>query len=310
MRRSEVLFLYDVKWGNPNGDPLDENKPRMDEATSTLIVTDVRLKRTIRDYLQNACNETLWVTGEAVSPKNRLKELELKVPDKGEGKLEQLMRELYEKCIDVRLFGAVVPAVERGAMETSLTGPVQFRYGRSLHRVKWEFIQGTAAFLSKEGAEQRSFREEYVVPYVLIAFYGVVNDLAAKDTGLRDEDIGKMYKAMWFGTKNLITRSKMEQTPRLLLIVEYKDGVKFHHGELDYLVRVESEKDDFELRDVTDFKLQVGDLIDSLSTIKEKIEKIRFAVDKRLKTVCGQEEGSIENFLGKVVNDVEELKLE
>ncbi|RKX51572.1 MAG: hypothetical protein DRP25_03960, partial [Thermotoga sp.] len=44
MRRSEILFLYDVKWGNPNGDPMDENKPRMDENTDTLIVSDVRLK--------------------------------------------------------------------------------------------------------------------------------------------------------------------------------------------------------------------------------------------------------------------------
>ena len=49
--RHEILFIYDVTDANPNGDPLDENKPRMDEETNTNIVTDVRLKRTIRDYL-------------------------------------------------------------------------------------------------------------------------------------------------------------------------------------------------------------------------------------------------------------------
>ena len=49
--RSEILFLYDIENANPNGDPNDENKPRIDEETGKNIVTDVRLKRTIRDYL-------------------------------------------------------------------------------------------------------------------------------------------------------------------------------------------------------------------------------------------------------------------
>ena len=51
--RSEILFLYDIRDGNPNGDPMDENKPRIDEETGVNIVTDVRLKRTIRDYLHD-----------------------------------------------------------------------------------------------------------------------------------------------------------------------------------------------------------------------------------------------------------------
>ena len=51
--KSELLFLYDIKDANPNGDPLDENKPRIDEETGQNLVTDVRLKRTVRDYLFN-----------------------------------------------------------------------------------------------------------------------------------------------------------------------------------------------------------------------------------------------------------------
>ena len=50
-KRSEIVFLYDIRDGNPNGDPMDENKPRIDEETGINIVTDVRLKRTIRDFL-------------------------------------------------------------------------------------------------------------------------------------------------------------------------------------------------------------------------------------------------------------------
>ena len=55
--RSEILFLYDIQNANPNGDPNDENKPRMDEETGRNLVTDVRLKRTIRDYINQKGND-------------------------------------------------------------------------------------------------------------------------------------------------------------------------------------------------------------------------------------------------------------
>ena len=61
--RSEIVFLYDVKDSNPNGDPLDENKPRIDEETMLNLVTDVRLKRTVRDYLHDFCNEEVFILG-------------------------------------------------------------------------------------------------------------------------------------------------------------------------------------------------------------------------------------------------------
>ncbi len=55
--RSELLFLYDVKYANPNGDPMDVNRPRMDEDSMKCLVTDVRLKRTIRDYIDTSLND-------------------------------------------------------------------------------------------------------------------------------------------------------------------------------------------------------------------------------------------------------------
>src|SRR3989337_3902464 len=59
--RSEILFLYDVANANPNGDPVDENKPRIDEETGRNIVTDVRLKRTIRDYLHEQKGKEVFI---------------------------------------------------------------------------------------------------------------------------------------------------------------------------------------------------------------------------------------------------------
>jgi CRISPR-associated protein Csh2 len=61
MNRSELVFLYDISYANPNGDPLDENKPRIDEDVELNIVTDVRLKRTVRDYLHNFKDQGLFV---------------------------------------------------------------------------------------------------------------------------------------------------------------------------------------------------------------------------------------------------------
>lgn len=268
--RSEILFLYDVKWANPNGDPLDENKPRIDEETERCIVTDVRLKRTIRDEWQS-WGETIWVSGEAVTPDERREALEIK------------NKEDALKCLDVRLFGAVIPIPNKG--DTSYTGPVQFRPGLSLHAVKVVFQQGTAAFTSQKEAQQRSFREEYLIPYALIAFYGIANQNAAKITSATEEDLQKLLKAMWDGTKNLITRSKMEHNPRLLLRVCYKEGENYHIGELDSYIKLQTEIEEKGIRDISEVKLEIGPLLEKLQENQAKIEKIELKQDKRLKLV-------------------------
>ncbi len=297
--RSEILFLYDVKWGNPNGDPMDENKPRLDQETDTIIVTDVRLKRTIRDYLKDFHGENLWVSSEAVHPSERMKEL-------GITKLEDAI----DKCIDVRLFGIVMPEKSKSALGNSLTGAVQFRYGRSLHKAKWELIQGTAAFTSKEGKGQRSIREEYVVPYALIAFYGVINEKLAEKSKLSEEDIQKLLDGIWNGTKNLITRSKMEQNPRLLVKINYKEGIKSHHGELDYLVKIQTERDEFSIRDATEYALSMDEFVKALKAMSSKIESIEYKADKRMTFTLNGEKKDIREILKEITSEVKELELE
>jgi CRISPR-associated protein Csh2 len=280
--RSEILFLYDVKWANPNGDPLDENKPRIDEETEKCIVSDVRLKRTIRDELQEN-GEIIWVSGESVNPDKRRGELGIK------DKTDAL------KCIDVRLFGAVIPISKQA--DTSFTGPVQFRPGTSLHAVKVVFQQGTAAFTSGEQAQQRSFREEYLIPYALICFYGIANENAAKITKLTEEDIKKLLNAMWNGTKNLITRSKMEHNPRLLLRVVYKEGINYHIGELDSYIKLLSDIEEKSIRDTAQIKLDISELLTKLSQNKEKIDHIEYKEDGRLKLVKNGEDIILKNEL-------------
>ncbi len=273
--RSEVLFLYDVKDANPNGDPVDENKPRIDEETGVNIVTDVRLKRTIRDYLHDYKQQEIFVL-EARDEKGNLKTKEQRLKE-----FDNNPQEVINRCIDIRLFGATT-AVEDKTM--ALTGPVQFKFGRSLHRVDVSYIKGTTVMPSGAEKKQGTFTERYIVPYSLIAFYGIVNETAASQQSipLSEQDILLMLEAIWNGTKNLISGSKFGQVPRLLLQVVYKQGLNFYIGELDKLISMSIDKADEALRDISEAKIEVGQLIKALKENQEKIEAISFKLDPRI----------------------------
>jgi CRISPR-associated protein Csh2 len=278
--RSEILFLYDIKYANPNGDPMEENKPRIDEETGINIVTDVRLKRTIRDYLQEYEKKRIFVLGEKEET-GILKTREKKIEEFQSNKnlsaknLKELEENLKKEYIDLRLFGATIAVEDKSV---SWIGPVQFRFGRSLHKVIPELIKGTTVLPSAERKAAGTFTETYVVPYSLICFYGIVNENNASKTQLTEDDVNLMYKAMWNGTKNLITRSKFGQMPRLLLVVTYKEK-NYHIGDLDRMIKIKTDKKDEELRDISEVKIDLTELINILKRNLEKIESISVEAD-------------------------------
>ncbi len=287
--RSEVLFLYDVTDANPNGDPIDENKPRIDEETGINIVTDVRLKRTIRDYLHDYKKKDVFI----IETRDDNGNLRTKEDRLGDFKTPE---DLLDKCIDIRLFGATT-AVEGKSMV--LTGPVQFKYGRSLHKVDLTYVKGTTVMPSKADRKQGTFTERYILPYSLIAFYGVVNENAAANQGIQltEEDVLLMLEGIWNGTKNLMSCSKFGQVPRLLMQVIYKEG-NFYIGELDKrLALISSKNDDKEIRDIADVKIDITGLAKALNDNKDKIEKIRLKVDGRIAFVKDGVDVMIDNAL-------------
>ncbi len=300
--RSELLFLYDIKDANPNGDPLDENKPRIDEETGINIVTDVRLKRTIRDYLLNFKGEEIFVKeitkedGSIQDAKQRAEDFlnkdELKEKDFTQQK-EEIKKSILDQCIDVRLFGATIPldlSIKKGNKtdnvtgSITLTGPVQFRMGRSLHKVELKHIKGTGAFASSKGATQKTFREEDILPYSLISFYGIINENAAKDTRLTENDVKLLLDGIWNGTKNLISRSKAGQMPRLLLKVNYTEE-NYHIGDLDKLIKIKNLEgiQQEKIRDIGEIELDAINLVESLNSKREKILSIDLAIDERVR---------------------------
>ncbi|MBP7067746.1 MAG: type I-B CRISPR-associated protein Cas7/Csh2 [Methanothrix sp.] len=297
--RSEIIFLYDVKDANPNGDPLDENKPRIDEETGINIVTDVRLKRTIRDYLQSK-DKKIFVKEIIYDEDGHIQDAKMRAGDFGNDR-----KRILEECIDIRLFGGVLPIIkskkekakkdngtesnagkyteskeDKGAI--TYTGPVQFKMGRSLHRVTTKHIRGTGAFASDPKATHKTFREEDFLPYSLIRFYGIINENAAKLTGLTDEDVQLLLDGIWNGTKSLITRTKIGQVPRLLLKVNYRKK-NYHIGDLDEMLTLETELPHENIRDVSDYQIDVSKLVEKLIKEKETIQNIEVCVDDRIR---------------------------
>lgn len=308
-RRSEIVFLYDIKDGNPNGDPLDENKPRIDEETGINLVTDVRFKRTIRDHLYKFRGKEIFVreisdeNGSIQDAKMRARDfLTIEEPlDSFETGKKNINGNLLNDCIDVRLFGGTVPLelkLKKGKDTGSIThtGPVQFKIGRSMHKVFMKHFRGTGAFASKEGASQKTFREEDFLPYSLISFYGIINENAAKDTKLSEEDIDLLLDGMWNGTKNLISRSKVGQVPRLLFKVNYKEG-NYHIGDLNNLFSLKSDLIDEEIRDISQIRIEIQRLVEVLGKSKDKIENAQLCMDGSIVFTYGGEEIDFEKSL-------------
>ena len=284
-QRREFLFVYSVKDANPNGDPLNANHPRFDDDSGQILVSDVRVKRTVRDQWLIEGRD-VFVDGETKTLKSRVAELKEKLG-------VTTGKEALSRCIDTRLFGVTFAL---GSESFAWTGPVQFKWGRSLHRAAVETVQGTAAFATKEGSEQRSFRNEYIVPFVLIADYAISNQHASRTTGATDEDLDALFSALWKGTANLITRSKVGHMPRFLLEVRYTKGFDGIIGAMDEKIKLlgadghsPSADEQLALRSCDEALLDITALSSALSRVSQDVDHVRILHDANLR-IRGMEE--------------------
>ncbi len=277
-RRRELLFLYDVTDSNPNGDPDNENLPRMD-LDGYNIVTDVRLKRTIRDYWLKTKHDDpkmqVLIRREIEMEKGNVlnmedlvsKALQLKKDMKKEKKLIKIIEELPEIFIDLRCFGAAITV--KGA-NYSFTGPVQFAIGRSLNKPIINSLTITTTFAAGEEKGAGTFGSFHVVDYSLIQFHGLICEQNAKETKMTKDDLKNLYEGLWFGTKLLNTRSKFNHIPRMLFSIVSKEK-EFQIGGIDKLVSLAEEDG---IKKITEAKIILKKLIDRLIQYKDRIEKI------------------------------------
>ncbi|MHA2017810.1 MAG: type I-B CRISPR-associated protein Cas7/Csh2 [Promethearchaeota archaeon] len=305
--RSEIIFFYETNNNNPNGDPMYENRPRMDENTNRCLVSDVRLKRNIRDYLLNKGETILvsdWENQDGTIRTANERALSLAV-GANSSDYTTIKEKLIEKCIDTRLFGCAIP-LGKGNRSIQLTGPIQFLYGVSEHPVQVDEIQGTAAFASSSGDKQRSFRNEFLIPFALIKFYGVINETLAQETKMTNNDLVKFDNAIWEGTLNLQSRSKIGHKPRLYIRIVYKKNesqIGLIHQKIN--IKYNSEIDGTELRKIDQIQFDLSKMKSILESNKNKIEKIIFRESEDLQF---DSYDSFEKFLTKIEIKSEKLK--
>jgi len=196
-KNSEILFTYDAKLCNPNGDPDEENRPRMDWEKEINLVSDLRVKRYIRDYLddQGIPIYVRKIEGKSVKPEEVIKSV-------GED-IDEL-----ETFIDIRLFGATIPIKEK---TRTYIGPVQFNWGYSLNKVELLEASITSHFASDEKKHQGAIGKDHRVKYSFIAFSGIVSAKRAKITRLTEDDIGLFDRAMKESIPLQATRSKIDR---------------------------------------------------------------------------------------------------
>lgn len=295
MLKKEILFLWDGENWNPNGDMLNDNAPRIDVETGVAEATDVRIKRTIRDELiKSEGAESIFIKEykrdeNVLDCKTAIRENEINIK---QSKVE-LEKEILERFLDIRAFGGVLPISDKEEMKkdkaittagVQFTGPVQFRMSKSLHKVHMQHLKGTGAFASdysdsdaKKQKQQATFREENFLSYALFATYGIMDNYNAKKTGFSEDDAKKVIDALWFGTKNLITRSKMGQTPRLMLIITYKDNT--FAGDLNNSIDMKATRDEEAIRSVNDYTINFERLKAKLKRYDNAIDKVEYLVD-------------------------------
>jgi CRISPR-associated protein Csh2 len=285
-KRSEFLFLYDIRMANPNGDP-DENRPRIDPYSGKNLVTEYRLKRTIRDYLQSA-GKPVFIREDLKPDGNRKTIEELassfittdtkKIKGKEIGQKAVNKDALIREHIDVRLFGLLFAAE---GINFKRVGPVQFAIGQSLNTVQEIKVRNTRVVPTKEDAKGGTFGEKNVLKYSLICFHGFLNQAVAKDVNLTEQDIMDMMEAMWYGTNNLSTTSKYGQISRLLIRAIYKED-RAYIGDLDRTLKLNKAAD---LVDISQVGLDISALLKLLEKNKEVISKIQYAVKDDLVVV-------------------------
>ncbi|MCU7849619.1 MAG: type I-C CRISPR-associated protein Cas7/Csd2 [Candidatus Thiodiazotropha sp. (ex Lucinoma kastoroae)] len=236
--RYDFVFLFDVKDGNPNGDPDAGNLPRIDAETGRGLVTDVCLKRKVRNYVGIAKGETppfeIYVKEKAILNKTHERayvaigaEELLKSEDKkrkGGDKVDEARQWMCGNFYDVRTFGAVMST---GVNCGQVRGPVQITFGRSVDPVvtSEHSITRMAVTTEKEaesqGGDNRTMGRKFTIPYGLYMAHGFVSAHLAEQTGFSDDDMTLLLDALTHMFEHDRSAARGEMTTRGLYVFKH-----------------------------------------------------------------------------------------
>ena len=298
--RYDFVFLFDVKDGNPNGDPDFDNMPRTDEETNHGLVTDVCIKRKIRNYVQlskgfespydifiregNVLNSLIQEVKDEVIKK---------IKDEKEA-IESGRAEMCKQYFDIRTFGAVM-STEDGKNEDEnngdktksksskkkikglgvVRGPVQLTFARSIDPVSAKSHTVTRCCVTREkDAEDKNstFGNKNTVSYGLYRMHGFISATDAAKTGFSEDDKKLLFKAMINAFENDHAAARGEMNPRALFVFKHESHLgNARAGELFDLVQVKNKEVDFP-RSFGDYEVTSKEEIEAI--LKERFPKV------------------------------------
>jgi len=243
--RYDFVYLFDVKNGNPNGDPDAGNAPRIDPETGHGLVTDVCLKRKIRNFICLAKNDPktkqpapgydIYVKEKAILNQQHQRAydaLGLNSEAKGKdavGQVDQAKAWMCQTFFDIRMFGAVMTT---GVNCGQVRGPVQLAFARSIDPIAAleQSITRMAVTTEREAEKQaekqaeqaRTMGRKEIIPYALYEAHGFISPYLAADTGFNADDLALLWQALATMFEHDRSAARGEMAARKLIVFKHE----------------------------------------------------------------------------------------
>lgn len=294
--RYEFVFLFDVRDGNPNGDPDFDNMPRTDEETDQGLVSDVCIKRKVRNYIHllkglKTPYDIFIREGNILNSLIQEKRDEAdKTNDEEKKAVKSGRQAMCAQYFDIRTFGAVMSTGEEKADEEDteekgkkkkanskkkikglgvVRGPVQFTFARSINPIFSKSNSLTRCCITKESDESKNntFGNKYTVSYGLYRMHGFISASDAAKTGFSEEDKELLFQALIYAFENDHSAARGEMNPRALIVFKHDSPLgNARAGQLFDLIQVK-------LKEGVEFPRSFGDYDVTVPTQEELGEK-------------------------------------
>ncbi len=268
-QRHDFLYLFDVKDGNPNGDPDAGNMPRIDPDTGHGLVTDVCLKRKIRNFVSLVKNEEppfdIYVKEKAVLTRQQEKAyqaLDLDPKKTDASAIDKAKAWMCQNFFDIRTFGAVMSLKEANCGQ--VRGPVQFSFARSVDRVApaEHSITRMAVATEREAKDQsgdnRTMGRKFTLPYGLYVGQGFVSAPLAAQTGFSDADLDLVWQALLQMFEHDRSAARGLMSPQKLIVFRHDSALgAAPAGKLFQRVKATLNDDSKPPRDFSDYTVTI-----------------------------------------------------
>ena len=237
--RYDFVILFDVENGNPNGDPDAGNMPRVDPETGLGLVTDVCLKRKIRNFVEDVKEDAdgyrIYIKDQVPLNRSDAEALsalgvdkDLKAAKTNDPDLDRKIRDyMCSHYYDIRAFGAVMTTFVKGALNCGqVRGPVQLGFARSIDPILPQEVTITRIAITTEADAEKKGTEmgrKYIVPYGLYRAEGYVSaNLARKVTGFSEEDLQLLWQAILNMFENDHSAARGKMAVRELIVFKHE----------------------------------------------------------------------------------------